>query len=681
MKMNKKVMSVHLLMCLLISENAMARISAGERKASSTPSVDSSGSTRSTGASSYKTSEATKDNYQVVQGNTAICKGSVDEEKYFPLNFFKEIARDEGADIVIENRANNKVLVRVPPVLNVCGQFMPEFRQDKVTRNVTVLMKVFGSKMEKQPDGTEKEVKDVMLTHAEYEACLQAKGYIADGKIDWDKIPSDGFSESATSFDYDYDKKADAKKTIKISYGYPKSFDSSKGYPARYDFDLDAKVPGEACMIAEMVADKPVYINKGKEVLIAEINNVCQNGTAQEIANLRRTIGNAEALKDIAEKLKAEMDAGYLIAAKKDVTRIDLEMKKIEDKLNKEKDTLTESDAKKLTAKYAALAKELNTVFIDPAIMRLDTLIQKRAGLDDESPDLESIDLEIKKLNEDISQFAKRNPTSFASVYSVMEKFAITDDAKVIEDIRLKSYLYSKVYAGRIDEKRGKPMTFEEANKKQYDQLQKFDKVLTDWSDVYLVGQGNTFPIKKVERERQVTIDRMNSRWAAYEKKEYTDYNNYCAVGMLGSVKNPIKCKEWSEGLQRRRTTELKKREKDLLFVKGRNDKLEKMGGSYNEHQRKMASREESEADMYEPYGSSYTSYEDNFSDRFPGYYGPTTTTAYNGANYNMGGMSNSMQMPQQYMMPGQQVQNGQYQMPQMQQMGGQQMQGGWPGL
>ena len=174
----------------------------------------------------------------------------------------------------------------------------------------------------------------------------------------------------------------------------------------------------------------------------------------------------------------------------------------------------------------------------------------------------------------------------------------------------------------------------------------------------------------------------MNSRWAAYEKKEYTDYNNYCTPGMFWvgspSAKNPVKCKEWQAGLEKRRTSELKKREKDLLFIKGRNDKLEKMGGNYNEYQRRMASREEAESDMYEPYGSSYTSYEDNFSDRFPGYYGPTTSTAYNGANYNMGGMSNSMQMgQQQMMMPGQQMQNGQYQMPQMQM----QQQGAWPGM
>ena len=100
MKLNKKIMSVHLLICLLLSQNAMARISAGERKPSgSAPSTDGSGSTRSQAPSSIKVSQATKDNYQVVSGTTAICKGAVDEEKYFPLSFFQEIQIEQRLSI------------------------------------------------------------------------------------------------------------------------------------------------------------------------------------------------------------------------------------------------------------------------------------------------------------------------------------------------------------------------------------------------------------------------------------------------------------------------------------------------------------------------------------------------------------------------------------------------------
>ncbi|MBC7427907.1 MAG: hypothetical protein H7336_04790 [Bacteriovorax sp.] len=693
MKFNKKMMAVHLLASFLITESAMARISAGDRKPTNGESTSSSGSSRGQPPSGYKISQAPKDNYQVVQGSTSICDSDQSKEKYFPQSLFPLIARDEGAKIDFSVRPNNKIVVKVPPTINVCGQWIPEFRQDRVTKNVTIFMKLNGTKytqnvgadgkpildVNKKPIYTE--TKDVLLSNADFEACLAMKEITdKDGKIDYSKVPSNGYSESVTTFDYDFDKKIDIKKTAAISFGYPKSYNSADGYAPMIGIDESASVPGEACMVAEKITEVPLYINKGKEVLIEEINATCKSGDAQKIAEARANIGNYDALRDIADKIRQELDAGYLIAVKTDVTRIDGEMKGIEEKLNKEKDTLDESSARKLIDKYVALAKELNTKFLDPAIMRLDTLIQKRAKLDDEDSQVKGIDEEIKKLNEDIAQFAKRNPTSFASVYSVMEKYAFTDSAKTIEDIRLKSYLYSKVYTGRTDEKRGKQMTLESAKQKQYEQLQKFDKTLTDWSDVYLVGQGNTYPIKKVERERQGSIDRMNTRWAAYEKKESTDYANYCGFGMLGSIKNPVKCKEWSEGLNKRRTAELKKREKDLNYIRGKNDKLEKMGTNYNEHQRKLASREEAEADNYEPYGSSYTSYEDNFSERFPGYYGPTTTTSYNAANYNMGGMSNSLQMGQQQYGQQQYMGQQQQQFPQLQ-MGQGQVAAGWPGI
>jgi len=250
-----------------------------------------------------------------------------------------------------------------------------------------------------------------------------------------------------------------------------------------------------------------------------------------------------------------------------------------------------------------------------------------------------------------------------------MEKHAITDTAKTIEDIRLKSYLYGKVYGGAIDEKRGKALTFEEANQKQYQGLQKFEKVLVDWTDQYQVGKGNQFPIMKTERERTSAIDRMNKRWNEYQQTEQKNYVKYCSRGMTGGVVNPVQCQAFMSGIEQRRNAELKKREKDLLFIKGRNDKLSKMGTSFNEFQKRQVASETREQEGYEPYGASYTSYEDNFSDRFPGYYGPAQSTAYNPAMYNMGsqpaanGMANMGGLNPQMVNPQMPVQPGQYQM------------------
>lgn len=600
---------------------------------------------------------------------SASCKQDPDAATYFPLDFFSQITRD-GSSLTFEQRADNKILVKMPASIDTCGKFKPQLVQDPTTKNVTIMMQMEDGK-----------------TYAQLLACLKEKNILVDDKIDHDKIPGKEYSEYSYVLDYSFEKEKDIKKTLKLSYGYPKAFSGKDGYPSTYGVDSDVELPSSLCMSAEKISPQITYLNKGQDALIAELKEICKSGDAQKIAEARKSIGNADALKDIADKIKSELDAGYLVAVKQDVDRIQAEMTKIEDRLNKEKDTIDESTAKKLTRQYADLAKELNSKFLNPAIYRLDNLMKQRQALGEDDPKVKGIDDEIKKLNEDVSGFARRPNTSMASVYTVMEKYAITDSAKTIEDIRLKSFLYGKVYAGPTDEKRGKPLSFEEANQKQVAGMQKFDRVMTDWTDQYLVGKGNTYPIQKTERERAAAIDRMNKRWYEYQSNEQKNYQKYCSIGWTGSVVNPVQCQAFMQGADQRRNQELKKREKDLLFIKGRNDKLTKMGTNYNNYQRRQIAMDTRDAEGYEPYGSSYTSFEDNFADQYPMYSGPQQSTAYNPYMYQMGGGQQSMMMGNtgmynpQMVNPQMMVQPGQYQMPQMNQayMGNQMMP--WPTL
>lgn len=658
MKFKKNAVATHLLLGVMLTNSAIAGIQ-GVRKPST--GTSSGGSTAGPSDSVViKPGKIVEDRKTELKPGVASnsCNRDQDSAKFFPLDFFQHISRD-GSSLKFELRPDNKVLVKIPASLDVCGKFTPLIHQDNESKNITVMMKLDNDK-----------------TYSEYIKCLEDSKLLVDGKIEHDNIPGKSYSEYSYVMDYSFDKKTDIKKTVKLAYGYPEAFDGKDGYGNPFGFEEKVELPKSLCMKAEKVDAQPVYVNKGQDVLIEEINAICKTRDAQKIAEARKSIGNAEALSDIADKIKAELDASYLSAVKADVERIGKEMAKIEDKLNKEKDTIDESTAKKEIAKYAVLAKELDTKFLNPAIYRLDTLMQDRSKTED-AGQIKAIDDEIKKLNEDIkASFSGRNAASTSTVYSLMEKYSITDSAKTIDDIRHKSYVFSKVYAGPVD-KRGAQLTFEKANQEQFNRSQSFDRTLTDWTDQYLVGQGNNFPIKKTEKERQGAIDRMNSRWAAYEKKEATDYQKYCGLGMMGSVNNPIKCKEFMGGVAQRRNNELKRRDKDLSYIKGKNSKLEKMGMNWNEYQRKVASKEAAEAEFYDPAGASYSGHEDNFSDRFPGYYGPTTSTMYDPSMYQMGG-----QMPQMpMMMPGAQmpIQQGQYQMPQPQMMGGQQM--GWPGI
>ena len=599
---------------------------------------------------------------------SASCKQDPDASTYFPLDFFQNITRD-GSSLTFEQRPDNKVLVKMPASIDTCGKFKPQIVQDPASKSVTVLMQLEDGK-----------------TYAQYLACLQEKAILVDGKIDHDKIEGKQYSEYSYVLDYSFSKDKDIKNTLKLSYGYPKAFAGKDGYKSTYGIDSDVQLPSSLCMAAEKIQPEITYINKGQDVLIQELKTICKSGDAQRIAEARKSIGNADALKDIADKIKSELDAGYLVAVKQDVARISADMLKIEDRLTRERDTIDESAAKKLTRQYADLAKELDSKFLNPAIYRLDKLMKEVADMDEEDPKRAAADAEIKKINEDVGAFAARK-NAFSALYSVMEKFAINDSAKTIEDIRLKSFWYGSVYAGPADSKRGKPITFEEANQKQYSGLQKFDKVLTDWTDQYLVGKGNQYPIQKTEKERSNAYEKMNKRWYDFQANEQSKMQKYCATGWTGAPKNPVQCQAFQAGAKGRQDAELAKRKKDLLFIQGRNDKLTKMGSSYNEYQKRQVANESQAADT-EPYGSSYTSYEDNFSDRFPGYYGAETYTAYNPANYNMGGQQAAMNMGNtgnynpSMINPQMQVQPGQYQMPQQQfagMQGGGGMMAGWP--
>jgi hypothetical protein len=440
---------------------------------------------------------------------------------------------------------------------------------------------------------------------------------------------------------------------MKLSFGYPISMRDEYKYRNGLDKDVDLSRTG-LCMEAEKVAADPVYLNEGRDVLLQRLNKLCKDNDAQKIAEARKSIGNADALKDIADKIKAELDTGYLKAVlEKDVPRIFADMAKLDDKIAKDYKTMDEQKAKKLTKEYADLAKELDSKFLNPAIYRLDSLMKKRQAMEEESPERSKLDDEIKALNEQIGQFAAiQAKTPAKNLYGLLEKFSFSDSAKTLEDIRLKSLLYSRVYAaggpGGRDDKRGKALSFEEANQKQVKLMGNFEKTLGDWEDVYLVGKGSTVPIKKVEAARTSKINQMNNRWHSYLQNEQKQYSQYCSVGMTGSITNPVACQNFTKGISSRREAELKRRKKDLASVDTYNGKLSKMGYSYNEYQTKEREKAKREDDSNDPYGAGGGS-ERDFDSEYPQYTAPTGTTSYtewlaSNQTTNMGVQSSNLQ-------------------------------------
>ncbi len=627
----ERVIAINAVLALLLPVTSFAGIGS---KRGSGGKVEGGGNS---GTVVVKPGKKVDEKVDVKEGTaSASCKQDPKESKFFPLDFFQHITRD-GSHLSFEMREGNKVMVQIPASIDTCGKFKPQMVQDPESKNVTIMM-----------------VHDSGKTYGEVIECLKESKVLVDDVVDHEKLEGKQYSEYSYVLDYDFDKEKDVKKTAKVSFGYPKAFQGKDGYPTVYGKDNSVSLPSTLCIEAEKITSDYVYINKGQDVLLKELKDICKSADAQKIAEARKSIGNADALKDIADKIKAELDAGYLAAVKQDVEKIFKEMQKIEEKVNKERNTLDEAAAKKLAAKYAELAKDLDSKYLNPAIYRLDALMKQRSEME-EGEARDKVDAEIKKLNEDIAMFSKRNPTSFANLYSMMEKYAIVDSAKTIEDIRLKSFLYSKVYAGPDDAKRGKAMSFEDANQRQSNGLTKFEKTLNDWTDVYLVGQGNQYPIRRTEQERNQAFQRANNRWNEYQKQEQTNYRKYC-TGMFGPS-NPIQCQNFMKGVDQRRNQELKRREKDLQYIKGRNDKLNRMSVSYGEYQRKESERSMADQAQYDPWGSSYTSYEDSFYDIYPQYNqysGAQPQPGYEAWRYNMAGagqQQNPLMMANPYMM------------------------------
>jgi hypothetical protein len=134
-------------------------------------------------------------------------------------------------------------------------------------------------------------------------------------------------------------------------------------------------------------------------------------------------------------------------------------------------------------------------------------------------------------------------------------------------------------------------------------------------------------------------------------------------------------------GAEQRRAQEVKKWQKDNQVVLTRNAKLDRMGTNYNAYLKTAAEQRAAQSEMYNPYGSSYTSFEDNFADQYPGYQAPTAASSgYDAWRYSMGGQQPGMMMQQQQQYPmmqnAQMPMQGQYQMQQPGMMGG-----GWASM
>ncbi len=106
-------------------------------------------------------------------------------------------------------------------------------------------------------------------------------------------------------------------------------------------------------------------------------------------------------------------------------------------------DGANESDIKRLITRLTESASAYDKLVMSPSIDRLQFLLKKREMLV-AGEQRDHLDEEIKRVNEDIGLVANLNYDFLSGIYSALEKFRFLSDSRIIENVRLRSYLYSR---------------------------------------------------------------------------------------------------------------------------------------------------------------------------------------------------------------------------------------------
>lgn len=658
-KNGKKVVASNYLLALatsamMMSQSSYARPTSDHVGNSSSPTREGHG-TETTGSTSG-------------QKENADCNQELEDAKYFPLDFFAAASRN-GKTLEISENSDGSVSVRFPPMIKACGKFKIEMRHDDVTQNETVMVSL--------EDGR---------TYSQYMECLTTANVYKEGNFSHKDMPIKSYdSEYDRTTIRKIDKRNYGSKPVRLLVGASKGFDKAMydtskteltGFPPLYPYkeSYDVKLPEmpapernetpidmklRQCMRVEQPQETPFLLNE-REKLLNEIHNVCKYGSAQDIANMKATVGNAGELKDIADKLQSALDRAILVASREEVDEISGKMREIEKRFAKEKDSMSESDAQKYAEQYADLAQKLSDKYLDPAIYHLDNLMKERQEIsDDRSPRAIAIDKEIKELNKGIGEFSTKASLAYqGSMLPIMKKYALTDSAQTIEDIRLKSFAYSQVYLGSGDS-RGTPRTMESANNYQVKGLSVFQNELADWPDLYKARHGNVVVLNKIQREATKAAQNISDSDQKFRKHEAELAKN--CTGMFGP-KNPIQCQKYYSGMADRQRIHARELSSLNKKYNKKNQKFKSANDEFTAYAEAQLDKKQREDD----FGSGGDD-SDSFEDIVPQYM-PQGPMGYNPYAYNMGGQQPMMSgMGGNPMMVNPQMpMYGQYQMPPM---------------
>ncbi len=525
------------------------------------------------------------------EGETAKCSDGTT----VPLNLLKLITIN-GNGIEIEHNIVNSaipndqksVTVNIPNHISTCSDFVPKVHQDqdRNTLFVTVENKfdldgyLRGKKKIKgvgvPGDGeaySESDLKELSPLE-KYEACMTISGvFIPRDNAD----PSKGIKinwPEGKGYTPKYSKAINIKfnpsQDMRVLFASP--IEGGNLYGAAYDFDNDVPMnfnnPAK-CLLKEELDRGGVNLWDEVDRKYATLKADCEGGHLK-IRNAMKRLGEfpeQDAFRKILEKqLENELEE----MAEDRYKRLTELGDRIRDP------NLTRQQAEQLSAEYVSYTRELKNFYFQPKLDKLKKLSEKRKNSSLSSKERAQIDSQIGEINNQIGSFEKGPLSKKMNVAKTMDAFrkqGLVDEANEVAELKLTSGVFMQVHFGGKDRK-SKGMTYEEAEKQVAVRSKKYRKDSELFAKAYMAKSGEGKFSGLFLANIQSTQRKMQTELVKYQANEMK-YMRYCSRTIIGSIQNPIKCKQYmsAKSIGKRRgmlDSKLKSLQKSL----GRNHEL-----------------------------------------------------------------------------------------------------------
>ncbi len=279
------------------------------------------------------------------------------------------------------------------------------------------------------------------------------------------------------------------------------------------------------------------------------------------------------------------------------------EMDKIKQYFRNNKNISEETAASK-AQEYQALMREYNDLVIAPNTRKIRELMEEDAEGNYEA---------IKELGREMTAFSKSHNSKFGKMQEQLEEHGLTDEFRAIEGVRLAAETYGRVYDGKFDNKRGPQLdSIDEATDYIEGKLNYLDnEVLQRWEMAYEAKNGNRAVLRVQQRRLRERKERMDKRLSDFQRTEQRNNLRYCGNNGLGMMRNPVRCRSWQAGAERRYQRMLRARGRDLRGLRTAAGDLASFQQSYDDY---LDAREK-EREEYDPFGLY-----DGYSSIYDGY-------------------------------------------------------------